>query len=162
MPVFHITLHAYRSWNADHPRGFIRKDRKGIQSPNPKLARARDRFAKHAPVSFSPEDCEFLVEAARIAARHCSYTLYGTTATRTHLHIAVGASKTLDADEAQAALKSGVGYLLSKRAGKTGLRWFSKAGAPEQVKDRAHLRYLLEEYFPDHHAPIWIADIRWN
>ena len=40
MPVYHITLHAYRSWSPDHPRGYTRRG-KGYQKPDPEQARKR-------------------------------------------------------------------------------------------------------------------------
>ena len=51
MPCYLFTLHAYRSWNADHPRGFVREQGR-IEPPNPKLARFYDRNAKQPPVRF--------------------------------------------------------------------------------------------------------------
>jgi hypothetical protein len=51
MPVYHFTLHAYRTWSPDHLRGFVQRER-GIQPPNEPLAREYDRVAKFEPVEF--------------------------------------------------------------------------------------------------------------
>jgi hypothetical protein len=51
MAVYHITLHAYRSWRADHPRGYT--DRKhGVLPPDPEKAQEWDDRAKHLKVEF--------------------------------------------------------------------------------------------------------------
>jgi hypothetical protein len=55
MPVYHFTLHAYRSWSPDNPRGFLQKNRKGIQPPNRALAHAYNNAANFDPILFTPD-----------------------------------------------------------------------------------------------------------
>jgi hypothetical protein len=49
--VYHFTLHAYRSWRPDHPRGYTRKGI-GYVSSDPDRADKYDRNAKQEPVQF--------------------------------------------------------------------------------------------------------------
>ena len=162
MPVYHITLHAYRSWNADNPRGYIRKDRKGVQPPDQALARSRDRWAKYPALEFGIDDQKFLVNATRDAAAKRGWDLLGVTVTTTHVHSAIAVRGENDSGDIQARLKSGLGYQLAQQHGTKGRPYFSHGGVPERVKDEAHLRYLLEQYFPKHHSPIWCKAIVWK
>ena len=63
MPVYHYTFHAYRSWNTDHPRGWVQRGEPGIRRTNVPLAYVRDRLATDLPVAFSEEEQQFLVRA---------------------------------------------------------------------------------------------------
>jgi hypothetical protein len=40
MPVFHFTFHAYRSWNTDHPKGWVQHGDPGIKKPSKDFANA--------------------------------------------------------------------------------------------------------------------------
>ncbi len=60
MPAYLFTFHAYRSWNADNPRGFVQRG-KGIQPPNDKLARAYNAVAVAAPMIFRREHQRILI-----------------------------------------------------------------------------------------------------
>ena len=48
--VGHFVLHAYRSWNADNPNGYVKRGHSGILAPDKHLARARDYLATQPPV----------------------------------------------------------------------------------------------------------------
>ena len=55
MPVFHYTIHAYRSWNTDHPKGWVQRHEPGIRPPNKAIARHRNKIACFPPVVFTHE-----------------------------------------------------------------------------------------------------------
>jgi hypothetical protein len=165
MPVYHFTLHSYRSWNADNPRGFIRTDLPGMQPPHARLARVRDGWAKHPPVEFDRSDQRFLVRATCEAAAKRAWELLGVTVTTTHVHAVIAVRDWRDPLEMQGGLKSGLGFQLAKRHATRGRPYFSHGGVPERVKDIVHLRYLFETYFPKHGAPMWTRAIvgrRWE
>jgi hypothetical protein len=61
MAVYHFTLHAYRSWRPDHPRGYTKRG-KGYQPPDPEQAKKYDERAKQDPV-------KFVLEAQRVIIR---------------------------------------------------------------------------------------------
>src|SRR5262245_34603989 len=50
MPVYHFTLHAYRSWRADNKRGYVKE--REVKKPDPKLQKKWDKRAKLPPVEF--------------------------------------------------------------------------------------------------------------
>src|SRR5207244_13089562 len=54
MPVYHFTLHAYRSWRPDHPRGYTLKGR-GYQAPDAEQADFYDKNAKQDAVLFDQQ-----------------------------------------------------------------------------------------------------------
>ena len=159
MPLFHFTLHAYRSWNTDDPRGYVKRGERGIQLPDESLAAARDGLAKFPPVTFDVSDQQFLTAEAREVVQRRGWRLLGVTTIETHLHLVVGWDGTVDEGDAQAQLKRGFGFVLARRQGTKGRPYFSRGGVPERVKDKKHLRYLLYEYFPGHHGAMWRVEL---
>ena len=160
MAVFHFTFHAYRSWNADHPRGYVHRGEKGILLPDETMARARDSMANFSAVRFDEEETRFLVAESHDVTRRREVVLYGVTAMETHLHIVVGWKEKRDEEDVQMRLKQGFGFVMAQRRGTTGRPYFSRGGVPERVKDMKHLRYLLEVYLPKHRAAMWCMKLK--
>jgi len=160
MPLFHFTFHAYRSWNADHPRGYVHRGEKGILPPDQILARARDHLANFPAVRFDDQDVQFFVTESHDVVQRRGWTLYAVTAVDTHLHLVVGWREQINEQDVQTKLKQGFGFVLAKRHGTKGRPYFSRGGVPERVKDMKHLRYLLDEYFPQHHSAIWRRELK--
>ena len=52
MPVYLATVHAYGSWQEDHPKGFVQHG-EGLKDPSPGLAAWRDAglVLRHAEAS---------------------------------------------------------------------------------------------------------------
>ena len=150
MPVFHFTLHAYRSWHEDDPRGYVQRGEEGIQPSNPNLAAYRDRLASQSEVRFSADQMILLLDAVRTTCERRNWIAHGATATCTHVHAVIRWTQEQTAEQVQAGLKSGLGFCLSKEKGTTGNRWFSRGGAPARVEDHAHLFHLLNDYLPKH------------
>jgi hypothetical protein len=159
MPLFHFTLRAYRSWNADHPRGYLKRGEKGVHEPDEALAEARDRLARFSAVRFDEEDARFLVEQSHDVVKRREAKLYGVTVIETHVHLVAGWEGERDEEDVQTRLKRGFGFLLAGRHGTKGRPYFSRGGVPEAVRDREHLRYLLYEYFPRHHGVMWRVEL---
>lgn len=88
MPVYLFTLHAYRSWNADRPRGFVQLDR-GLQPPNEKLARAYDRAACEAPMIFKRQNQTILLRSLYDACDRRQLRLHSVATDPTHIHFLV-------------------------------------------------------------------------
>jgi hypothetical protein len=148
MPAILITVHAYRSWSEDNPRGYVQRGRRGIQPPSRKLATHRAAVATHPPVQF---DCEQMVVAIDAAHEVCialEQSPLAASCTATHLHVLVDAA--CDPDMLCTRIKSIAGYKLSQWLGTKGNRWFSRGSDITAVKDAAHLQYLLETYLPRH------------
>jgi len=157
MAVFHFTLHAYRSWNTDNPRGYVQHGEYGIKPQNVALGRVRDQLASFPPVVFDEEDRQFLVEQSHDVTQRRSLKLYGVTVIETHLHLVMGWEEQRDENEVQTQLKRGFGFVLAQRHGTKGRPYFSRGGVPQRVKDIAHLRRLLDEYLPGHNGVMWRA-----
>ncbi len=51
MAVYHFTIHAYRSWSPDHPRGYTEYG-EGYQLPSENVAQIYDDNATKDPVEF--------------------------------------------------------------------------------------------------------------
>ena len=51
MAVYHFTIHAFRSWRPDHPRGYTRKG-EGYQPPDEEMAEKYDQAASQDAVIF--------------------------------------------------------------------------------------------------------------
>jgi hypothetical protein len=49
--VYHFTIHAFRSWRPDHPRGYTRKG-EGYQPPDEEMAEKYDQAASQDAVIF--------------------------------------------------------------------------------------------------------------
>ena len=69
MAVYLFTYHAYRSWNADHRRGYTRKD-EGVLPPDEERAEFYDRNAKQPAVEFDRTMQAFLIAGAADVCRH--------------------------------------------------------------------------------------------
>ena len=65
MPVYHFTIHAYRSWKPDHPRGYTDRG-KGYQPPDADRADDYDRAAKQEPVKFDRSTQEEILVIAHL------------------------------------------------------------------------------------------------
>ena len=159
MPVYHFIFHAYRSWNAEHPRGYVQRGERGVMRPSPSLGYVRDKLARNMPVSFDCAEREFLVEAVKDAASQRKWQLYGVAVVEGHLHVVVGWQDSgIDYLFVQARIKRALGYLLAQRHGTKGRPYFSRGGSPERVRNRKHLRHLLDVYLPGHHGAHWTRE----
>ncbi len=118
MPVFHFTLHAYRSWHEDDPRGYVQRGEEGVQPPNPKLAAHRDQLAKQSEVRFTKEQMLLLLDGVRTTCERKGWLAYAAAATCTHVHAVISWTEERTADQVQAGLKSGLGFCLSLDRGR--------------------------------------------
>jgi REP element-mobilizing transposase RayT len=155
MPVYLITLHAYRSWRPDHPRGFVQRG-KGIQPPNPELARAYDENAKHPPVVFDAAIQRLLIWGGKDICDRRGWRLHGAATEPTHVHYLVSWKEVqLTWREVRKRIKNVLSLMLGKFKGRKGGHWFVEDGSRKRVKDRAHFDYLVNEYLPKHRGLRW-------
>jgi REP element-mobilizing transposase RayT len=159
MPVYHFTLHAYRSWNADHPDGYHQHGEKGVHPPNAAVARHRNLHAKFTPVEFTEPLQQVLIDMVQDICRRRKWRPHGMVANPSHIHLAISwPSAPPDAKAVQTVFKRLLGWCLAKHTGLFGRKWLSEGAKPERVKDRQHLRHLLDEYFPSHKGTYWRED----
>lgn len=151
MPVYFITIHAYRSWNADHPRGFIQRGQTGIKKQNRAIAAHRDQVASQEPVRFSSQDQQVIISAGIDIASRRGWRLHGIAATPTHYHLLVSMPDDSEAPIVMATFKRLIGLALSRFSGEIGRRWHSRGGEPPgRVRDREHFEHLMNRYLCKH------------
>jgi len=150
MPVFLITLHAYRSWNADQPRGYVRRDGEGIHTADEAIALARDASAGQPPAVFANAQHGLLLDTARDVAERRGWSPHAAAVTPSHVHLLLSWRGFQDADAIAAKFKSILGMTLSRDLGVTGRRWFSRGQSVKRVVDRSHFDELIERYLPGH------------
>ena len=161
MSVFLLSFHAYRSWDEDTPRGYVQRGMEGVQPPSAALARWRAGRAKHPAVRFDASQRELLIESTREIAARRSWTIYAMCATPTHMHLILGWRDRQELDRAIHTLKRLLGLALSRHAGTTGNRWFSRGCDRKRVRDREHFDHLVTTYIPKHvneSGVVWIND----
>ena len=153
--VGHFVLHAYRSWNADNPRGYVKRGQRGILAPDQRLARARDYLASGPPVVWDAANRDLLFALTRRICHQESWRLHGIAITRTHIHAVISTHQIIEQRWLQTRIKQHLGKCLSQSTGQAGRRWFSRGGVPTRVKDSKHLNYLLREYLPQQGGLYW-------
>lgn len=156
MPVYLITLHAYRSWNADHPRGYVRCG-EGVLPPDPEMARRYDQRAKHQRVRFDDAMQRVIVDGTRDICSRRNWRLHHAVCVFSHMHALVSWCDDVDAAVDVAdwqfvrdTLKRLLGWMLAKHTQQAGRTWFVRKGSRRRVRDRARFDYLMKSYLPDH------------
>lgn len=89
MPIYLLTLHAYRSWTEDNPRGYVQRGRPGIQSPQPRLAQYRARIAKHPSARLDRAQMHLSLDVTREVCENLNHGPLAGSCTATHLHALV-------------------------------------------------------------------------
>ncbi|MEM9915352.1 MAG: hypothetical protein AAF911_10345 [Planctomycetota bacterium] len=167
MPVYLFTYHTYRSWMPDHPRGYTKRKR-GVLPSDPVMARRYAGRAKFERVLWDEADREV---ALRAVARVCEHPdredwrLHEAVAVFNHLHVVVSwegkdAASSLG-EEARVAdtAARGASKVLHRaitvdvrdsRGWEAGRAVLSRGGDRKRVRDKRHLKYLVEVYLPRH------------
>lgn len=179
MPVYHLTIHAFGSWQEDHPKGYVQRG-SGLKLPSGSLDAARRGLQKQAAVRFESEWYSLLREELVQVAERYGVRLHGLAVTPTHLHVvlsfrspacACGAldnrhcGKSCEAYRYAAGFatrfKRNAGMALRRESGRDGLKWFSRGWHLSRVRDREHLAQLLDVYLPEHRGQVgavWIEE----
>src|SRR6476661_5211617 len=92
MSIYLLTIHTYRSWTEDNPRGYVQRGEPGIQPPRPKLAEHRASIARHGPVKLSLDQMCLAIEVAREVCETLDVIPIAASFTASHLHIVVDMS----------------------------------------------------------------------
>jgi REP element-mobilizing transposase RayT len=149
MAVYHFTLHTYRSWNADHPRGWVKRDC-GIQLPDPERAQLYNRHALHPPALFTAEHKDVVFWIVADACLRRQWRLHALAAEPTHVHILVSWQDYLAWEKVRGKLKNLMSLELGVHFQKPGHHWFGDKGSRKQIRERKHFDYLMDVYFPKH------------
>jgi REP element-mobilizing transposase RayT len=154
MPVYHFTLHAYRSWRPDHPRGYTRRS-KGYQKPNPEEAKRYDERANQDPAKFELKVRKLLIRYAHDFCQRRKFRLHGVGNEVGHVHFVMSWRGYSSWEEVLRRLKNILATTLNKELNTPGKRWFVRGASRKRVKNRAHLDHLLKTYLPSHPGPNW-------
>jgi REP element-mobilizing transposase RayT len=154
MPAYLFTLHSYRSWNADHPRGFVQAGC-GIQPPNTALARYYDRQATHEPVLFGDQHQQTILWIVWDACQNRTWRLHAVAFEPSHVHILVSWSSAHTWQTVRRKLKNLIGWSLSKAFHQSGQRWLVRGGSRKRIRDRRHFDHLVSTYLPRHGGMFW-------
>jgi len=155
MPVYHFTLHAYRSWRPDHPRGYTVKG-EGYQPSDSGAAYEYDHYARQDPVVFDETiQRELLVLTHEICVREL-WRLEAAGSDPTHQHVVISWRKFQRWEDADQRLKNLLSLKLNRRHNTPGKRWFVRRhSAPRRVEHESHLKHLLTVYLPGHPGLFW-------
>jgi REP element-mobilizing transposase RayT len=154
MPVYHFTLHAYRSWTPAHRRGYVRRG-KGILPTDPKMAQVYARAAKQPPVIFTTQIQKILVEVAQAECMAQHWRLHAAATDKTHVHFLVSWKNFIPWNDVVNRLKNILSYRLGRDLATTGRQWFVRGQSRRRVIDRRHFEYLVQKYFPKHNGLGW-------
>jgi hypothetical protein len=155
MPIYHFTIHAYRSWRPDHPRGYTKKG-EGYQLPDTDRAKAYDAAATQEAVKFDGRIQRMILSMTHSICEREGWRLEVFGADPSHLHIVVSWRKFQRWEEADRRLKNLLALRLNRQHRTAGKRWFVRGrSAPRQVKDERHFARLKDRYLPDHPGIYW-------
>lgn len=154
VPVYHITLHAYRSWSPSHPRGYTIRG-KGYQPPDPARAEDYDDRARFSKVTFDQRIQEILVLGSWDICRRRGWRLHGVGTDPTHVHLVVSWRGFAPWRDVMEKLKNVLSFLLGRITGSPGRKWFVVNGSRKRVMNRAHLDHLLTVYLHSHRGVFW-------
>jgi REP element-mobilizing transposase RayT len=154
MPVYNFTYHSYRSWNANHPRGFVQTGR-GIQPPNERLAKYYDRVARSEPTLFGCRHQALMTWIVWDTCARRNWRLHAVAFEPTHVHFLVSWQSGEDWRQVRGKLKNLMSWALSQAYEAPGHRWFVRKASRKRVRDHAHFEYLITRYFPRHRGRCW-------
>ena len=154
MPVYLFTYHAYRTWNADNPRGFV-PWHEGLQSPNPELSRSYDRQAKQPPVTFDVAKQKALLWIVHDCCGRRDWRLHYAATETTHIHVLVSWKEETAWKDVSTRIKNLASRAIGQVAKEQGRRWFVRRSSRKRVKEEQHLDYLMTAYLPKHRGRSW-------
>jgi hypothetical protein len=155
MAVYHFTIHAYRSWRPDHPRGYTSKG-EGIKAPDPQTAQQYDNAANQEPVVFDEQTQREILVLAHSICEEENWRLELAGFDETHTHLVVAWHGFYPWEEVDKRLKNLLALKLNRRRETPGKRWFVRRhSAPRQVRDAEHLDFLKNVYLPKHAGIFW-------
>ena len=154
MPVYLFTFHAYRSWSADNPRGFVQRGAR-LQAPNPRLAEYYAQRADQAPVLFEPFHQEVLIWIVCDACKRRGWRAHFVATEPTHIHILVSWRSARPWREVGQRIKTLASLMLGRKIGRSGQKWFSRGGSRKRVRTRKHFNHLVDKYLPGHGGLQW-------
>ena len=155
MPVYHFTVHAYRSWGPAKPRGYVQRG-KGYLPRDPDMQKKYDERAKQDPASFDARALqEILILGCYDVCRRRGWRLHVVGTDPLHWHWVVSWRGFVPWQDVRRITKNVLSTLLNRVTGEKGRRWFVRDGSRKRVENEDHLGYLAKTYLPDHRGLFW-------
>jgi REP element-mobilizing transposase RayT len=143
-PTYHIIWTTYGTWLPGDVRGWIQKNRSGVQLSNPDRERiARNRMAE-SEVILSSEQIGIVERTIRKHCRMRQWRLHAVNVLSNHVHIVISAN--CPGDDIMKQLKAwcsrelsdalGLHGQVAKRAGRR--RWFTENGDVNVIEDEQY------------------------
>jgi REP element-mobilizing transposase RayT len=158
MPCYHFTLHAYRSWNPGHPRGYTLRGQ-GYQPTDPQRAEDYDQRATQDSAAFPRGVQRLLIRIAHDFCTRRRFRLHCVGNEDRHTHYVLSWRGFLTWDEVMRRLKNVLSTMLNQHFETPGKRWFVRGGSRKRVKNRAHFNRLKSVYLPDHPGIYWSEEM---
>ncbi len=154
MPVYHFTLHAYRNWRPDHPRGYTKRG-KGYQPPDPEEAKKYDERAQQEPAEFSRVVQALIIRFTHDFCARRRFRFHGAANEPGHIHLVLSWRGYSAWNEVLRRMKNLLTTKLNQYFNTPAQRWFVRGGSRKRVGNSGHLAYLLNTYLPDHRGVCW-------
>ncbi len=155
MPVYHFTIHAYRSWRPDHPRGYTEYG-EGYQPPNEHVAEIYDDNATQEPVEFDDAIQRDLLRLTYEICKDEGWRLEAIAFDPTHEHAVISWCHFIPWEEVDRRLKNLLALKMNRLHDSPGKRWFVRRhGAARRVEKRSHYDHLMNKYLADHRGLFW-------
>ncbi len=154
MAVYHFTVHAYRSWRPDHPRGNVHHT-DGPLPPDSLMANDHDALAKFGRVPFDDVIRPMLLREAHDICRNRGCRLHAAGTDPMHVHLLVSWRRFTLCSDVLNKLKNVLSYQLGRQVGPIGRRWFVRGGSMRRVSSRSHFDHLIGTYIPSHLGVCW-------
>jgi REP element-mobilizing transposase RayT len=158
MPVYHFTIHAYRSWRPDHPRGYTQRG-KGYRAPDIEAAHEYEDRAKQAPAQFGLEVQRLLIRIAHDFCARRKMRLHAVGNEDGHVHYVLSWRGYSDWHEVMRRLKNVLSSVLNQQLNTPGKRWFVRGGSRKRVSNVKHLEHLKRKYLPSHPGLCWSEEM---
>jgi REP element-mobilizing transposase RayT len=140
MPVYHFTLHAYRSWRPDNKRGYVRRGGK-LHPPDAAQAQKYDARAKHEPAVFTTEVQRILIRTAANFCERRKLRLHAAGSDPSHIHFVISWRAYSSWTEILRRLKNILSKELNEQLHCT-RPWFVRGANSKRVSNRGHLELL--------------------
>ena len=152
MPCYLFTYHAYGSWMADRPGGFVHRGQ-GLLPPDHKLAAHYRHNVAQDYLPFDANVQRLIVEECVVASEKQSFRLHHVATDPSHAHVLISWPD----DRPWQPLRNGVKSSFTRRLNRDVRRrkWFSKGASRKQVRNRFHFDYLIAKYLPSHRGWKW-------
>ena len=136
--VYHFTLHAYRSWRPDHPRGYTLKG-DGYLPPDSIQADQYDARASQDGVIFDDDTQKRILLITHEICERDGWRLDAAGFDPTHTHLLICWRRFLKWEYVDQRLKNLLALKLNRHYNTPGKRWFVRRhGAPRVLQGYAH------------------------